>query len=96
MKKKFIFLTMLLLTLVGGVKFNVLNAQETITIGSGDGNSNTLPFETNSYEYSMSQQIYTATELNGQGAGMITSLAFKPAYDATGFDSNVMLSVKAV
>ena len=28
MKKKFIFLTMLLLTLVGGVKFNVLNAQD--------------------------------------------------------------------
>ena len=34
MKKKFIFLTMLLLTLIGGVKFNVLNAQTQYRIKS--------------------------------------------------------------
>ena len=32
MKKKFILLAMMLLTLIGGVKFNVLNAQEDVVV----------------------------------------------------------------
>ena len=53
MKKKFILLAMMLLTLVG-VKFNVLNAQETITIGSDEGFTKSSPTY-NYYEYNLNQ-----------------------------------------
>ena len=80
MKKRFIFFTLLLLTLIGGAKFNVLNAQETITIGSGDQNSKDMPIWGGGYEYTFSQQIYKASELN-HDAGVISSIAFKSYYD---------------
>ena len=76
MKRKFIFLlTMLLLTLIGGVNWNVLNAQEIVEIGSGNSNSSRAPIATY-YNYSYSQQILTASEIN-HGAGTISSIAFK-------------------
>ncbi len=78
MKKKFILLAMMLLTLIGGVKFNVLNAQETITIGSGTDAFTMLPSYTY-YNYSVTQQIYTADEIVIDGVnttGNITSVAF--------------------
>ena len=77
MKKRFIFFTLLLLTLIGGAKFNVLNAQEPITIGSGNTTDAYLPTSTY-YNYSMTQQIYTADEINS-GAGFITHIAIRPA-----------------
>ena len=78
MKKKFILLAMMLLTLIGGVNLNVLNAQETITIGeSGTYTTNFMPGQTN-YNYALSQQIYLSDELNGL-EGEITHIAFKSA-----------------
>ena len=78
MKRKFILLAMMLLTIIGGVNLNVLNAQETITIGeSGTYTTNFMPGQTN-YNYALSQQIYLSDELNGL-EGEITHIAFKSA-----------------
>ena len=88
MKKKFIFLTMLLLTLVGGVKFNVLNAQETITIGDKtDYSTMSLPF-TDYYKYYVSQQIYTSDEIKVEG--VITHIAYHIA-QTNGSVRNVLI-----
>ena len=75
MKKKFIFFTMLLLTLMGGVKLNVLNAQDVVI---GDGETTTscdipIPY---GQAKSITQLIYTQSEI-GHGAAAITSIAFK-------------------
>ncbi len=76
MKKKFIFFTLLLLTLIGGAKFNVLNAQETITIGgNATGTSQNYPMGLY-YPYTLTQQIYTSSDIN-YGAGVISEIAFK-------------------
>ncbi len=81
MKKKFIFLTMLLLTLLGGVKWNVLNAQETTTVEIGEGSTTydsrtPVSFYYASYAYSSSQQIYYKDELDGI-SGSITHISFR-------------------
>ena len=72
MKKKLLLLLMVLfLGLAGPMK-----AQNQVTIGSGTTTNNYLPtYEL--YNYSLSQQIYTASEI-GQ-AGMITEIAFNYA-----------------
>ena len=72
MKKKFIFL-MMLLTILGGVSLNSLRAQETITIGSGTDAAADLPVYSY-YNYSVSQQIYLAEEMQGK-SGNITSIS---------------------
>lgn len=74
MKKKFILLAMMLLTLIGGVKFNVLNAQE-VEIGVSDNSPTGLYPMYTSWSYSETQQIYTESEI-GQ-TGRITEIAFK-------------------
>ena len=82
MKRKFILLAMMLLTLIGGVNLNVLNAKETIEIGEGSttptGTSylNVYPFSIY-YNYSMSQQIYTAEELGNIGNADFKTVSFK-------------------
>ena len=53
MKKKFIFL-MMLLTILGGVSINSLRAQETITIGSGTEVQAFIPLNTN-YDNTISE-----------------------------------------
>lgn len=59
--------------------FGALNAQ-TITIGTGDEYSQSLPFDVEQYFYSATQQLYTATELNKiEGCGVINNIAFKSA-----------------
>ena len=77
MKKKFILLAMMLLTLIGGVNLNVLNAQETIEIGEG---STSTSYSIPSYTYygnrSFTQQIYTAGEINA-ASGNVISISFK-------------------
>ena len=81
MKKKFILFALILSVLcIGGGKINSLNAQETITIGSGDQNSMYLPIWGDRYKYSFSQQIYKADELK-HAAGVISSIAFKSYHD---------------
>ena len=80
MKKKFIFFTMLLLTLMGGVKLNVLNAQETVVeIGDGTINSLYAPTADNSAKYSVSQQLYLKEEINKE-SGSITKISFQHKY----------------
>ena len=77
MKRKFIFLAMLLLTLIGGVKWNVLNAQETVTIGNEEEAIRTYSVPFDLYNgYGVCQQLYTADEI-GKTAGAIESLALK-------------------
>ena len=76
MKKKFILLMMMCLTLLGGVNLNVLNAQDQVTIG-GDATSYNvyypIAFGAN---YQLSQHVYTADEI-GHAAGTIEKIAFK-------------------
>lgn len=79
MKRKFIFLAMLLLTLVGGVKWNVLNAQETITIGSGTNSTYYGPIYDYYTNYAITQYIYTKDEI--EVSGTINSIAFRIAND---------------
>ena len=78
MKKKLYFLTFLLCLLCG---LNPLKAQETVTIGEGgyQNENDKFPLYTN-YEYSVSQQIYTADDLEQLSAGdVIKSIAFNVA-----------------
>lgn len=80
MKRKFILLAMMLLTLIGGVKFNVLNAQETVVeIGDGTINSLYAPTADNSAKYSVSQQLYLKEEINKE-SGSITKISFQHKY----------------
>ena len=62
MKRKFIFFTMFLLTLIGGVRLNVLNAQETVEIGDGTLSSYYSPVAEYGY-VSLSQIIYLKEEI---------------------------------
>ena len=55
--------------------FGNLRAQETISIGSGDGAINYSPTYVDSY-YSVTQQLFTASEMQNK-SGKITSVAFK-------------------
>ena len=69
--KRFLLLAVVcVLGLFGG-----LRAQETISIGSGDGAINYSPTYVDSY-YSVTQQIFTASEMQNK-SGKITSVAFK-------------------
>ncbi|MBQ2906956.1 MAG: T9SS type A sorting domain-containing protein [Bacteroidales bacterium] len=56
---------------------NSLNAQVPVSIGSGDTDCTVLPVEEN-FKFSISQQIYTAEEMNAT-PGTIVSVAFKMA-----------------
>lgn len=61
-------------TVVALIKPNGSGGNEDITIGSGSANNSYIPTYSY-YKYSLTQQIYTATEI-GQ-AGTITAIAFK-------------------
>ena len=77
MKRKFIFLlTMMFLTLLGGAKWNVLNAQSNVVeIGENSSTTNAnIPFNTYYYA-SITQQIYLSNQING--AGTIADVSFK-------------------
>ena len=75
MKRKFILLAMMLLTLIGGVNLNVLNAQGTVEIGVSDNSPTGMYPMYSSFYHSESQQIYTESEI-GQ-TGSIAEIAFK-------------------
>ena len=60
--------------------FFVLPTGGEITIGSGSATSSFIPVYAY-YKYSLSQQIYTASEING--AGTLTAIAFKVANSKT-------------
>ena len=81
MKKRILLLVMMLLTQIGGVKFNALKAQTVTIDGSIDSFEETTnenyPFNTN-YKYNTTQQFYRAHELGDMTNGdIITSIAFK-------------------
>ena len=61
------------------------NAQETVTIGDGTQSAYQLPVNTY-YNYSLTQQIYTADEITAAGgsAGTISSISFYYTY-STGY-----------
>lgn len=90
MKKKFILLAMMLLTLIGGVKFNVLNAQETITIGSGTEEQAFIPIQAN-YDNTISEQIFLAEDFQGN-TGSITSYAFKSSKDLVSYGTTITVT----
>ena len=77
MKRKFILLAMMLLTLIGGVNLNVLNAQEDVVAVHEDATSTItnypIAFQT---ACNFSQHIYVSSDLN-HGAGIIDKIAFK-------------------
>ena len=76
MRKTFIILMFMFLSLSLGMKLNVLNAQGTVEVGIGsDATCDYLPVRT-SYSYSVTQQIYTANELAGLNGNYITSVSF--------------------
>ena len=70
--KRFFLLS---LVCVLGLFGNLRAQEETISIGSGDGAINYSPTYVDSY-YSVSQQIFTAAEMQNK-SGKITSVAFK-------------------
>ena len=76
MKKRFIFLVMLF-ALLGGVNWNVLNAQDDVVTIGGNATSISgyypIAFGAN---YQLSQHVYTADEI-GHAAGTIEKIAFK-------------------
>ena len=77
MKRKFVLLT-LLMCILGGFNLSNLNAETTVTIGNGSGESekDKFPLYTG-YEYSVSQQIYTSDDLEDIAFGSdIKSIAF--------------------
>ena len=82
MKRKFLLLAMMLLTLMGGVKFNTLKAQTPVTIdgtvGNWTANANpNAPLNANN-TYTLSQQIYLAEELvNVSSGSTFSSIAFR-------------------
>lgn len=77
MKRKFILLAMMLLTLIGGVNLNVLNAQETETVTFEPGSTSTVETPSwNLYNRSYTQTIYTNENLGGK-IGTITAIAYK-------------------
>ena len=77
MKRKFILLAMMLLTLIGGVNLNVLNAQEDVVTINGDATSynHNYPIPFNS-SYGLCQVTYTETEIN-HASGFISNIALK-------------------
>lgn len=81
MKKRFLLLT-LIMCLLGGI--NSVMAQEVVTIDSENAVlHDKVPIYAN-YEYSTSQQIYTAAELNIPSGSIIKSIAFSTAlYNGT-------------
>ena len=73
---------MLLLTLMGGVKLNVLNAQETVVEIGGNATSTSQYYPMGLYyPYTLVQQVYTSTDIANagfsEGSGVITKIAFK-------------------
>ena len=68
---------MMLFILLGGAKWNVLNAQETITIGEGATVEAFVPSNIN-YDNTISQQIFLEADFQGK-TGDITHYAFKCA-----------------
>ena len=91
--KKLLFL---LITLAATVPW-VTNAQTTVTIGDSTGSQYTLPVNM-FYNYSLTQQLYTAEEIteSGGGAGTITSISFYYNHtDAFSMD-NVRIYMKNV
>ena len=71
--KKLLFILIVLAVLVPWAA----NAQTTVTIGDSTGSQFTLPVNM-FYNYSLTQQLYTAEEITeaGGGAGTITSISF--------------------
>ena len=68
-------------------------AQETVTIGTGTTTQYTLPVNM-FYNYSLTQQIYTADEIGG--AGLITAVALYYDYTASFTMSGVQVYMKNV
>ena len=71
----------ILLMLLMGVLLPWAASAQSVTIGEGTSTSQTLPANSY-YNYAMSQQIYTADEINA--SGNITSIAFYNAGTSTG------------
>ena len=92
MKKHLLFLfTALTLLLVP----TALKAQTTVTIGDGSTSYYYLPVNTY-YNYSLTQQIYTAAEINMPNGGTITSISFDYAYNQSFTMSGVRVYMKNV
>lgn len=80
--KKFLLLIMLM-CVMGGVKFSQLNAQETVTIGTGTSANQYLPVY-DKYNYSVSQSLYSESLLSGLPANAtIKSISFFVGYGGT-------------
>ena len=105
MKRKFLLLFLMCITLMGGVKFNTLEAQD-VTIGStGSTTSNqNLPFRlranTSAANYSsISQQIYTYDEIyeannNKEPNEYISSLTFYSTRTSVSSDKEITIYMK--
>ncbi|MDD4738580.1 MAG: hypothetical protein PHG98_01375, partial [Bacteroidales bacterium] len=80
MKKQLFFLMAIIFAIQGFT-------QTTVTIGSGTTGVNTLPIGSY-YNYSYTQQIYTAAEIGAQ-TGVITSIGFEYIYASSMTVNNV-------
>ncbi len=76
MKKKFLLIT-LIMCILGGVNLETLNAQETVTIGDGQKDSQYVPFNANA-DGSISQTYYLKSEIGEANKGKtITAISYK-------------------
>ncbi len=92
MKKKFILLAMMLLTLIGGVKFNVLNAQDLTVAVHGNATSESAVFPIPTYYgQAFAQTLYYAEDLENIGPSTITSVAFKKDTDTQVRDFSIYM-----
>ena len=94
MKKHLLFLfTALTLLLVP----TALKAQTTVTIGDGSSTSSHWAVPVNTYySYSLTQQIYTAAEINMPNGGTITSISFEYTYNQSFTMSGIQVYMKNV
>ncbi|MFA6824424.1 MAG: hypothetical protein WCR38_02315, partial [Bacteroidales bacterium] len=84
MKKQLFFLMAIIFAIQGFT-------QTTVTIGSGTTGVNTLPIGSY-YNYSYTQQIYTAAEIGAQ-TGVITSIGFEYIYASSMTVNNVKVFI---
>ena len=79
MKKTFLFLMMTLLFCIGSSAFNDVKAQDVVTIGDPETEESDRYVIDTYNNTSISQQFYTHSEINRNGGGTISHIAFKVA-----------------
>ena len=96
MKTRFKKLTILTMFFVFAAFFSgTAWGQNVVTIGNGSVNDNHAPIYAYDSQYSFSEQLYTAAEINQSESGYITKLGFKRS-GSLYYDWSITVYMKAV